>query len=254
MVHGDWERRFGEWAHGAATVALGPILAAQGARVRQTVERLPEPPGARSGSAGEGTRLRLLVVGDSSAAGVGAASQQEGLGGRVAGLLADTFHVEWRVAARSGATTAHTLRRLTKLRAAPYDVALTALGVNDVIARRSLAEWTAQQRALVRLLRERFAVQAVAVSALPPVGRFPALPQPLRWYLGRRARQFDRTLRRLVAEEEGAHYVPLDFPATAEMMASDRFHPGPPIYAAWAARAAATIRGVVADPSYQKRA
>jgi hypothetical protein len=32
------------------------------------------------------------------------------------------------------------------------------------------------------------------LSGLPPMHRFPALPQPLRWYIGSRARDFDRAL------------------------------------------------------------
>ncbi|EEX09439.1 hypothetical protein SL1157_1477 [Ruegeria lacuscaerulensis ITI-1157] len=51
---------------------LLPLLAAQALMVRQRALRLPEPSGPREGRQGRGPRLRLLIVGDSSAAGVGA--------------------------------------------------------------------------------------------------------------------------------------------------------------------------------------
>lgn len=64
---------------------LGPLLLWQGRRVRATALRLPEAAGPRTA---EGSALRLLIVGDSSAAGVGAAHQDEALAGRLAQALA----------------------------------------------------------------------------------------------------------------------------------------------------------------------
>ena len=64
---------------------LGPVLLWQGARVRATALRLPEAAGERLQSGGA---LRLLIVGDSSAAGVGAAHQDEALAGCLARTLA----------------------------------------------------------------------------------------------------------------------------------------------------------------------
>src|SRR4051812_12916439 len=52
-----------------ATLALAPWLIAQGKRARARTLRMPEPPGARAGAAGTGTPLRLLITGDSAAAG-----------------------------------------------------------------------------------------------------------------------------------------------------------------------------------------
>ena len=62
--------------HWLLTLLLGPLLLYQGFRVRRNILLLPEPPGERTGTAGDGPPLRLLVTGDSAAAGVGAAHQQ----------------------------------------------------------------------------------------------------------------------------------------------------------------------------------
>ncbi len=63
----------------ATRVALGPLLVAQATRLRRTALELPEPRGARAGTIGRGTPvLRLLVAGDSSAAGVGARTAARG--------------------------------------------------------------------------------------------------------------------------------------------------------------------------------
>ena len=55
--------------HQLLTVALGPVLLMQGLAVRRRVPKLPEPPGAREGTTGDGPPLRIVIVGDSAAAG-----------------------------------------------------------------------------------------------------------------------------------------------------------------------------------------
>lgn len=228
--------------HQLATVALGPVLYLQGRRARRHIPRLPEATGPRSGVVGRGSRLRLLVAGDSAGAGVGAASQDDALAGQLAAQLATDFTVRWRLEAKTGATTADTVRRLAGLDDGPYDVLVTSLGVNDVTRGVALPSWLDKQRELMRLARERLGVRLIVVAGLPPVDGFPALPQPLRWYLGRRAKELSMALRGLVAEEPCAHYLDLRFTLDPSLMASDGFHPGPAIYRGWAERAAAIIR------------
>jgi lysophospholipase L1-like esterase len=228
--------------HLIATLALGPILLAQGRHVRRTVPSLPEPGGPRSGVAGSGPLLRLLVVGDSAAAGVGAATQDEALSGQLAVSLAPTFRLHWQLLAFTGATTADMLDRLRREAAADYDVVVTSLGVNDVTGRRPLAAWRRQQEQLVELLATRFGARLILLSGLPPMHRFPALPQPLRWYIGSRARDFDRVLAAVAANRPGCEFLALGHEMMdASAMAGDGFHPGPPIYALWAREAARRI-------------
>jgi lysophospholipase L1-like esterase len=190
---------------------------------------------------GAGPELRILVAGDSAAAGVGAPTQEEALTGRLVQRLAPRYTVRWRLEARTGATTAETIRRLQGLTGEVFDVLVTSLGVNDVTRRVGRAEWLDQQRALRDLARRSLGVRYMVISGLPPVHAFPALPQPLRWYLGSEATRFTRTLEADVAPEPAADYLDLRFATDPALMASDRFHPGPDIYAEWAARAAALI-------------
>ena len=75
-----------------ARFALFPLLYAQAQGVRAGVVPLPEPPGPRKGCEGRGTdALRLLVIGDSSAAGVGADHQDEALARPLARQIAQRF-------------------------------------------------------------------------------------------------------------------------------------------------------------------
>jgi len=220
-----------------AAVALGPVLYLQGKAVRRSIPRLPEPPGSRHGSTGSGPLLRLLVLGDSAAAGVGAAHQDEALLGRLVAALSAKFTVEWNLFAQTGATTAWTLRRVREIDGGPFDVAVTSLGVNDVTTGVGRRVWLTQQSELRGILRGSFGVTRIVVCGLPPVHGFPALPQPLRWYLGARAREFDHDLERDVEAEDGVSFLSLRFTEDVSLMATDGFHPGPGVYKEWGRRA-----------------
>ena len=227
-----------------AALPLAPLLLWQGRRVRREALRLPEADGVREGLAGarrSGRPLRLLILGDSSAAGVGAATQDEALAGCLVAGLAATLHrpVRWRLVARSGASTAEALALLEAGPADPFDVAVVALGVNDVTAMRSASRWLADVERTCEVLHRRHGVRRVLWSGLPPMHRFPALPQPLRGVIGLHARGLDGALARWCARRPprvrpSARHVPLPAMTEASLIAHDGFHPGPRAYALWA--------------------
>ena len=229
-----------------AGLALGPLLYLQGKAVRRRVPRLPEPPGPRSGSDGNGPPLRLLILGDSAAAGVGAAHQHEALSGRLVEALAAEFTVDWQLFARTGATTASTLERLPELDEQGFDVVITSLGVNDVTSGIAPRDWLAQQAELWRVLRDRYQARHLVVCGLPPMHGFPALPQPLRWYLGSRATRFDRALANELQGMSNTRFLSLRFTEDLSQIASDGFHPGPGVYREWGERAARAINELLA--------
>lgn len=237
---GYW-RRFEPGLVVLTGTVLAPVLFAQGLMTRRTVPKLPEPPGARDGTAGNGPALRLLVLGDSAAAGVGASHQDEALLGQVVSRLVNDFRVTWALRAKTGNTTASILQWLDTQPAEHFDVAVVSLGVNDVTGLVGRDRWRSQQAELRSVLRDKFGIHTLLVSGLPPLHGFPALPQPLRWVIGARATQFNDDLRRDIAGAEAARFLDLRFTADTTLMASDGFHPGPGVYAQWAERVAALI-------------
>jgi lysophospholipase L1-like esterase len=232
------EGRIVTLVHVIATVLLGPVLLGQGRFVRRRLPLLPEPPGDRIGTAGNGPALRLLVIGDSAAAGVGAAHQNDALLGQIVARLSPHYTVHWTLHAQTGATTASTLEGLGQLGESSFDVVVTSLGVNDITASVGRSRWRMQQQELRNTLGRLFQPQLIVVSGFPPVHGFPALPQPLRWYLGRRAKELDRDLRQDVRDETRIKYVQINFTEDPLLMATDGFHPGPPAYALWGQRVA----------------
>lgn len=219
----------------ALKLALGPLLLAQALHPRRTMPRLPEADGPRQGTVGCGTGvLGLLIVGDSSAAGVGVATQQQALAGRLSRALAQRLgqRVRWQLCARSGITSAQAHTLLVDAR--PADVAVVVTGVNDVVDQVRPAQALAARAQLLQALRQQAGIRHAVMTPVPPMHRFAGLPQPLRWLAGRDAAAHETALVRWAALQPGVSHLPFDLPLDdANLLASDGFHPGAPLYRLW---------------------
>lgn len=219
------------------------MLWVQGRWVRRVTPILPEIADGRTGEAGNGPQLRLLILGDSAAAGVGAGSFDASLVGQLVATLSESHRMTWQVWARSGSTTNDVLTMLAQMPSTPFDAVVTSLGVNDVTSGLSQQAYITNYKRCVEQLRRHHGAKRIIISGFPPVGQFPALPHPLRWVLGLRCRKLDRALRAAFAGEPGIDFVThgrIDDTnlSMADVMSSDGFHPGPLVYADWARQAA----------------
>jgi lysophospholipase L1-like esterase len=232
----------------ATRLALGPLLVAQAMRLRKSAVELPEPRGPRRGTAGTGAVvLRLLVAGDSSAAGVGARTQREALAAPLAERLAWRLGgaVPWQLIAQSGLTSEGVLQRLVRARPRPADVAVIVVGVNDITKDVPLAFAMRQRRHIADWLQVHCGVRHVVFPSLPEMEKFPAVPKPLAWYAGQAARRSNRAQARWAAQHEGVTHLMMDGVTSAELFCEDGFHPAPALYARVADRLAATIVALV---------
>ncbi len=226
----------------ARSLALLPLILPQGLYVKLRAAQMDEAAGPRAGTAGQGRPLRILILGDSSAAGVGVATQSDALTGHLVAALATDFTVSWKLCARIGATTASITELLKTLPVESFDVALTALGVNDVKNGHSLSSYLRNTASLYECLTARFGVQLICVSGMPPVADFPLLPQPLKWALHHRSQLFDAAHRDLIADMKHVAYLQGPTRLDPADMAADGFHPGAAIYREWGRLAADLLR------------
>ena len=223
------------WVSLTAKVSLGPLLLAQALLTRARMPRLAEAQGPREGCEGEGEPLlRLLVAGDSSAAGVGVEHQRQALAQPMARHLSRLCRarVGWRLVATSGLTTGQLLQRLQAEPPGTFDVAVVVTGVNDVIEQVPTHLALSQREALADTLRNTCGVRHVAFTPLPPVHRFTGLPEPLRWVAGGDALRHNQVLREWAATRGDVSVLPVLPDLREDMMAVDGFHPGEPVYRA----------------------
>jgi lysophospholipase L1-like esterase len=228
----------------AARVTLGPILYAQARRLRAIAVELPEPSGPRRGVEGSGElRLRLLVAGDSSAAGVGAETQDQALAQPLARDVGRRLgaSVAWQLVARTGLTSESLLHALQSEDVAHADVAVIVIGVNDLTSEVPLWHALGWRRAIVEWLRAGADVKHVLFTSMPEMQRFPLIPQPLAWYVGLHTKRNNLAQARWARSVPGVAHVDLAGLTRAEWMARDGYHPAPALYAQVVARVSTVI-------------
>ena len=212
---------------------LLPLAVPQALQVRRTAQRFPAAPGPDSGLIGSGPEKTLLAIGDSVAAGVGADSLERALVGATARNLAERWGCTMRWTARAvvGADSADVLSDvLPSLPTEPADVFLISVGVNDITGLRSISAWRHNLNTLFECLHQHSPRALITMAGVPPLHRFPLLPQPLRWLMGLRARLLDRTARAVAAKRDYVLYLPLDVEPEADAFAADGFHPSEASY------------------------
>ncbi len=231
---------------------LLPILWLQGRHVRKHTPRLPGAAGPTAGTIPvSGTPLRLLVIGESTVAGCGAPDHAQALTGQIAAALATRTGrtVHWRAVGEIGATARVALTRLVpEVPKAPVDVIVLALGVNDVLHFHAPGRWTRDVTQLIAELRRRVGTAPVVLASVPPMGRFPAFPQPLRGVLGLRAAALDRAAQRCVPTLVRVVHSPPQLDSAGGMFGTDRFHPSIQGYREWGSQIAESVLSLL-NPS-----
>jgi lysophospholipase L1-like esterase len=212
---------------------LFPFVLPQAIRMRNTAPRFPGAGGPREGSAGKGTPLNLLAIGDSIIAGVGAGDLSRALVGQTAEQLADRLgcRIDWAARGSIGADSNKVLHRLVPNLPEPEaNLIILSVGVNDVTGLIRVSQWQRNLDDLLAALHRHSPQAIVAVAGIPPLKGFPLLPQPLRALFGLRGKIFDNSARKVVSRCPWAVYVPLEFDPTPDKFSADGYHPSEASY------------------------
>jgi lysophospholipase L1-like esterase len=223
-----------------------PILAVQGRQVSRRTPRLPDASGLRGDLDGAVPPHRVVLVGDSVAAGVGVDDHAHTMAGQVAQRLRerDGRAARWDIIARSGADAravsrlVHAAAALDVLRRA--DLVVVSVGVNDTKNLNSDAAWAGGLADLLDGVIDAVPEHGRVVAlGLPPMDAFPALPRPLAQIIGARARRLDSIAAGLVAARPRVERLAFDraeLAAVPNPFAADGFHPSAALHAELARR------------------
>ena len=201
---------------------------------------------------------------------MGVSTQKEALSGWLTEGLSEYYCVNWKLKAKTGVNSTALLTMLqqgeitskpqtaansvllatpasthdfdTPLKCDAVDVAVISIGVNDVTGFSSLRRWRSNVTQIIERLKTEYQCRSIVFTALPPMHEFPALPQPLRWILGQKAKCLNAVLLNLVNKYHGVNVLKLTLiPAnngpsanTLNYMAEDGFHPQVAGYQLWA--------------------
>ena len=217
-------------------VLLSPVLLAQGRRVRRIIPRLPDAAQPWHGVVAGDNPIGILVLGDSTATGVGAETQDDALPGNLARALASEWErgVVWQAMGENGATAEDiVLRFLDRASHGRYDIIFLSIGANDALKLRARTAFLPDFRTILRRLRSVNPTALILVSGLPAFFRFESLPNPLRWALHLHAQSLESAARRFVRSEPGVIMSPPPPPYTPGFFAGDLFHPSANGYREW---------------------
>ncbi len=217
-------------------VLLGPVVLPQARRTRRAIPLLPDAAQPWQGDVAGEDPVSILVLGDSTAAGVGATTQDEALPGNLARALANEWErgAHWRAIGENGATTADIVRRyLREATSEQYDVVFLTIGANDALKLRSRGAFRRNFRTIVRRLRSVNPKALILVSCLPGFWQFKSLPNPLRWALDLHRQSLEAVAWRFVKSEPGVIMSPPAPEYTDGFFATDRFHPSATGYREW---------------------
>lgn len=234
-------------ATAGALGALGYGLIKVEARIARRIVGRPfdgAPEDDRTYGAGVGLPLDVVVLGDSSAAGMGADTGDQTVGGIVCGGLAALTGQPVRltneavIGAESGDLERQLANALDRLDRTP-ELAIILVGANDVTHRIDRSTAVRHLEGVVRRLRGTGA--EVVVGTCPDLGTVQPIPHPLKALLRRWSRDL-AAAQTVAVVEAGGRTVSLgdllgpEFETSpAVLFSKDQFHPSPAGYARVAA-------------------
>lgn len=214
--------------------ALYALLALEARLARRAIGRLDDPPPDATGWYGRGRpgpAIKLVLLGDSGAAGYGVHSVEQTPGAHLASGLAERAgrRVHLRGFAKTGARSSALVEQVDRALTVDPDVAVILVGVNDITGQVLPAASVRNLVEAVRRLRE--AGAEVVVGTCPDLGTVRPIPPPLKQI----ARAWSRrlaTAQTIAVVGEGGRTVSLgtilgpEFDAApAILFGPDRFHP-----------------------------
>jgi lysophospholipase L1-like esterase len=221
---------------GAAIVLVVEIQVARAGSRLPDLELVLDRPGAGR---------RLVWLGDSTAAGVGASSPTGALPSQVADGLGGPDS-SMAVLAVSGARVDDVLSdQVPKVAGLRPDLVLISVGANDTIHFTGRGTFRDTYEEVVRALP---AGVPVVLLGVPDMGAIPRFLQPLRAVSGWRGRRIDAEVR-MVAAATGAVYADIAGPTgppfrrhPGRYFAADDFHPSDAGYRLWADAVLSVLR------------
>lgn len=220
-----------------------------GKRIRASVPKLPEakePQGIVNKNTD--SELQLLVLGESTVAGVGVDTHQEGFAGTLAQCLSNELNttINWKVYAKSGFTAKQVREQLVpKITENNIDLIIIGLGGNDAFTLNTPKRWKKDVFDLIDELRGLYPKTPIAFTNMPPIKEFPAFTRLIKLTIGNLVEILGKELNRAVEPYKNVVYnnkiiTIRDWTERLELsnppsdFFSDGVHPSKLTYQAWA--------------------
>ena len=198
------------WGGALLSLPFLPLMYYQGRNIRANVPVLPEakiPFGIASGSSDK--TIRITLLGESTIAGVGVASHQEGFAGSLATQLAQlsSDNIDWKVYAKSGFNARQVTEYLVpSILENSTDLVVIGLGGNDAFELNRPRRWRYQVLQLIEAVQARFSNTPIVFTNMPPIKEFPAFTPLIQFTIGNLVEILGDELEDLCSRVDNVHY------------------------------------------------
>jgi lysophospholipase L1-like esterase len=174
---------------------------------------------------GQGEK-HVLLLGESTVAGVGASAAAHTLAGNFARMLGDSYQIETIGKKGLRVKDAFSLYQLQKKsRTTTSEGVILFLGANDCFLLTSPQEFKQELRSLIQQIQVETNANWIYLAAIPPVHLFPAFSEQMRAFLSKQRAYLQREMEDIAANDPKViyHAIPMDL--QPEFFSADGVHP-----------------------------
>lgn len=202
-----------------------PLLYWKGKKLRQQVQRLPQhSPFLKLSNAT--ASQRILIIGESTAAGVGASSPETTFASYF--FDAGKGKVEVLNLGKNGLKAAGLPRLLSHAKPdipTAFDQVVILIGANDCFKFTPPSKFRKELESFIGIFEQMEQTTRVLIPAIPPVNHFPAIPGFLRFFLGIHRYILNKEIDQLSKKIDKLYFHDWKTSFTDEFFASDGIHP-----------------------------
>jgi lysophospholipase L1-like esterase len=174
---------------------------------------------------GQGEK-HVLLLGESTVAGVGASATAHTLAGNFARMLGESYQIETIGKKGLRVKDAFSLYQLQKKsRTTTSEGVILFLGANDCFLLTSPQEFKQELRSLIQQIQVETDANWIYLAAIPPVHLFPAFSEQMRAFLSKQRAYLQREMEDIAANDPKViyHAIPMDL--QPEFFSADGVHP-----------------------------
>jgi lysophospholipase L1-like esterase len=200
-----------------------PFLVYQAKKVRKSSPKLPSQSSLLTLGQGE---KHVVLLGESTVAGVGASAAAHTLAGNFARLLGETYQIETIGKKGLRVKDAFSLYQLQKKsRTAKSEGVILFVGANDCFMLTSPQVFKKELESLIQQIRVDTNAEWIYLAAIPPVHLFPAFSEQMRSFLSKQRAYLQREMEDIASNEHKVIYHPIPMDLQPEFFSADGVHP-----------------------------
>lgn len=200
-----------------------PFLVYQAKKVRKSSPKLPSQSSLLTLGQGE---KHVVLLGESTVAGVGASSESTTLAGNFSRIFGETYQIETIGKKGLRVKEAFSLYlRHKKSRSKKSEGVILFLGANDCFLLTSPQVFKKELESLIQQIRVDTNAEWIYLAAIPPVHLFPAFSEQMRSFLSKQRAYLQREMEDIASNYPKViyHSIPMDL--QPEFFSADGVHP-----------------------------